>query len=45
MAGHKGHLGIGIILAISFWVVLFLDILTDFPEDCRRTASKWITVG
>lgn len=25
MAGtHKGHLGIGIILAISFWIILFL---------------------
>jgi len=32
MAGHKGHLGIGIILAISFWVVLFLVFSPIFPR-------------
>jgi hypothetical protein len=33
MAGaHKGHLGIGIILAISFWVVLFLIFSPIFGQ-------------
>jgi hypothetical protein len=32
MAGHKGHLGIGIVLAISFWVVLFLIFSPIFPK-------------
>jgi len=32
MAGHKGHLGIGIVLAISFWVVLFLVFSPIFPK-------------
>ena len=33
MAGtHKGHLGLGIILAISFWVVLFLIFSPIFPK-------------
>lgn len=30
--GHKGHLGLGIILAISFWVVLFLIFSPIFPK-------------
>jgi hypothetical protein len=32
MAGHKGHLGLGIILALSFWVVLFLVFSPIFPK-------------
>jgi hypothetical protein len=32
MAGHKGHLGIGIVLAITFWVVLFLMFSPIFPK-------------
>jgi hypothetical protein len=32
MASHKGHLGIGIVLAISFWVVLFLMFSPIFPK-------------
>lgn len=32
MASHKGHLGIGIVLAISFWVVLFLVFSPIFPK-------------
>jgi hypothetical protein len=33
MAGaHKGHLGIGIVLAISFWVILFLIFSPIFPK-------------
>jgi len=32
MAGHKGHLGIGIVLAISFWIVLFLIFSPIFPK-------------
>ena len=30
--GHKGHLGLGIVLAISFWVVLFLIFSPIFPK-------------
>jgi len=32
MASHKGHLGIGIVLAISFWVILFLVFSPIFPK-------------
>src|SRR5512135_2962588 len=33
MAGaHKKHLGLGIVMALSFWVVLFLVFSTIFPK-------------
>jgi hypothetical protein len=32
MASHKGHLGIGIVLAVSFWIVLFLIFSPIFPK-------------
>jgi hypothetical protein len=32
MAGHKGHLGFGVVLALSFWVVLFLVFSPIFPK-------------
>jgi hypothetical protein len=32
MAGHRGNLGLGIVLAISFWVVLFLIFSPIFPK-------------
>jgi hypothetical protein len=45
MAGaHKKHLGIGIILAISFWVVLFLifsPIFPKTPEGKSQNGLEW----
>ena len=32
MAKAKGHLGLGIVLAISFWIVLFLIFSPIFPK-------------
>ena len=32
MAGHKKHLGLGIVMALSFWVVLFLMFSNIFPK-------------
>ncbi len=38
--GHKGHLGLGIVLAISFWVVLFLIFSPIFPKAPDGTAQN-----
>jgi len=32
MASHKGHLGIGIVLAVSFWILLFVIFSPIFPK-------------
>jgi hypothetical protein len=40
MAGHKGHLGIGFIMLVSFFVVLFLIFTPIFPKAPDGTAQN-----
>jgi hypothetical protein len=40
MAGHKGHLGLGIVMLVSFFVVLFLIFSPIFPKAPDGTAQN-----
>ena len=40
MAGHKKHIGLGIVMALSFWVVLFLMFSNIFPQTKEGKAQN-----
>jgi hypothetical protein len=40
MAGHKGHLGLGLVMLVSFFVVLFLIFSPIFPKAPDGTAQN-----